>query len=155
MSSPGHRARSSAGLVLILAGVIVVAAVAALVLNGALPRSPGTTTPTTGVGAPAWHTFSDLYTMSGMMGGGSTAMMDHSGNMVNVTPSQNYQSDSCSLGPTTATVAGSMRSTSIMTCSYLGASYSGVVPDSCNLGTSVQVNGEMVPGDSCILQHTG
>ncbi len=80
-------------------------------------------------------------------------MTDNSGNMVSVSPTQNYQSDSCSLSPTSANVAGSMRSTSIMTCLYQGVSYSGVVPDSCNLGTSIMVNGEPVPTDSCILER--
>ena len=145
----------SKGMALILVGVFVIAVVGGLALSLALrPGETTTTTTTTVLVAPMWQNFSNLYTTGGTMGGGSMSMMDSSGNMVEVSPTQVYQSYSCSLQPTTAEVAGTMRSTSIMTCLYLGSSYSGVVPDSCNLGGSIMVNGEAVPDNSCVLQRT-
>ena len=140
---------------LILAGVIVIGALSALAFSGKFAPVPAATATTTVVGAPMWHTFSDLYTMPGMMGGGSMTLMDYSGNMVSVSPTQNYQSDSCSLAPASVNETGSGGSASVMTCVYLGVSYAGTVADSCNHGVPIQVNSEMGPDNSCILQSSG
>ena len=111
--------------------------------NGAIPNVNGTLVPYLGCvlsRAPLTQLFSDLYTLSGS--GPSISMWGTSMNQVTVFPTANFQTYSCSYQPM-----------GTLTCNYLGMTYSGGTTNACNLGTPIQVNGEPVPSDACVLQR--
>jgi hypothetical protein len=115
--------------------------------NGAIPQVNGESVPYLGCilgKAPINWTFSNIYTLSGQ-GQSYTvwAPLNSQGYIQQATmyPTSSFQTYSCSVNPNT------------ITCSYLGASYSGTPAGDCNLGTPVQINGQPIPSGSCILQR--
>ena len=126
--------------------------------NGVIPQVNGTSVPYLGCilsRAPITQTFSGLYTLSGS--GSQISMADSNGNQIPVYPTSVFQSDSCSYQSTGGVVNGfwSPDGSGILTCVFLGMSYSGETPSTCNLGIPIQVNGQAVPQDSCILTRNG
>lgn len=89
--------------------------------------------------APAWHTFNPVFSSSGQV-----------------------VSEACSLNdlqPILGGVGGVGRptQTSVVICSFHGASYSGYYGYDCNQppsGLTLSVNGSVVPPDGCVLGQT-
>lgn len=125
--------------------------------NGVIPQVNGTPVPYLGCilsRAPITQLFSNLYTLSGS--GSQISMADSSGNQVIVYPTGVFQSDSCTYQSMGGIVNGywNPNGSGTLTCTYLGTTYSGVTPSTCNLGTPIQVNGQPVPSDSCVLTRS-
>lgn len=122
--------------------------------NSVIPQVNGTSVPYLGCvlsRAPITRVFSNLYTLNGS--GPQISLAGSSGNQVIVYPTETFKSDSCSFQSTGGIANGVWYpgASGILTCSYLGFTYTGATPSTCHLGTPIQVNGQPVPSDSCVL----